>query len=89
MKICHGRNHSSAKAQKLSRGPGVMRRSENLVPRKILKIINTSIFCPYISHGCSIFATNFVTCFKRIEKLQNRTMKLLSKFYDSDEVPAH
>ena len=52
-------------------------------------MIYFSIFCPYISYGCSIWASNFVICFKRVHKLQNRTVKLLSEFYESDEVPAH
>ena len=52
-------------------------------------MIYFSIFCPYISYGCSIRASNFVTCFKRVQKLQSRAAKLLSEFYDSDEVPAH
>ena len=30
-----------------------------------------------------------MTCFKRLQKLQNRAVKLLSKFYGSDEAPAH
>ena len=83
------KNHSSAIAEKLSRGLGVMRRIKNLVPKKILKMIYFSIFYPYISYGCSIWASNFVTCFKRVQKLQNRAVKLLSEFDDSDEVPAH
>ena len=83
------KNHSNAIAEKLSRGLGVMQRIKNLVPKNILKMIYFSIFCPYISYGCSIWASNFVTCFKRVQKLQNRAVKLLSEFYDSDDVPAH
>ena len=52
-------------------------------------MIYFSIFCPYISYGCSIWASNFVTCFKRVQKLQNRAVKLLPEFYNSDEIPAH
>ena len=82
------KNHSNAIAEKLSRGLGVMQRIKNLVPKKILKMIFFfSIFNPYISYGCSIWASNFVTCFKRVQKLQNRAVKLLSEFYDSDDVP--
>ena len=83
------KNHSSLIAEKLSRGFGVMRRIKNLVPKKILKMIYFSIFCPYISYGCSTWANNFVTCFKRVQKLQNRAIKLLLEFYDSDEIPSH
>ena len=67
----------------------MMQTNKNIVPKKILKMIYFSIFCPYISYGCSIWASNFVICFKRVHKLQNRTVKLLSEFYVSDEVPAH
>jgi len=82
------KNHSNAIAEKLS-SLGVMRKIKNLVPKKNLKMIYFSIFCTYISYGCSIWASNFVTCFKRVQKLQNRAVKLLLEFYDSDEVLAH
>ena len=52
-------------------------------------MIYFSIFCPYIRYGCSIWASNFVTCFEKVQKLQNKAVKLLSDFYDSDDVPAH
>ena len=66
-----------------------MQSIKNLVPKQILKMIYFSIFCPYISYGCSIWASNFVTCFKRVQKLPNRAVKLVSEFYDSDDVPSH
>ena len=66
-----------------------MQTNKNIVPKKILKMIYFSIFCPYITYGCSVWVSNFVICFKRVHKLQNRTVKLLSEFYESDEVPAH
>ena len=56
------KNHSSAIAEKSSRGLGVMQRTKNLVPKKILKMIHFSRFRPYISYRCSIWASNFVTC---------------------------
>ena len=62
------KNHSNAIAEKLSRGLGVLQRIKNLVPKKIY----FSMFSPYFSYGCSIWASNFVTCFKRVQKIQNK-----------------
>ena len=62
------KNHSNAIAEKLSSGLGVMRRIKNLVPKNILEMIYFSMFCPYISYGCSIWARTFFNMFQKSTK---------------------
>jgi len=72
------KTHSNIIASKLSRSLGVLRRVKNLVSYKILRLLYFAIFYPYICYGCSLWASNFVSCYKKIQKIQNKAVKLLS-----------
>ena len=75
MKIYHGKHIQIITALKLSRSLGVLRRINNLVSQKIIRLLYFAIFYPFIWYGCSAWASNFVSCYR---KIQNKAVKLLS-----------
>ena len=68
------KTHSNIIASKLSRSLGVLRRVKNLVSYKILWLLYFAIFFLLFS----FWASNFVSCYKKIQKVQNKAVKLLS-----------
>ena len=74
------KKHSEIVSVKVARGLGLIRRFKHVFPVSVLKILYNSLIHPYIVYGCSVWASNFVVNFKRIQIVQNKALRLLGDF---------
>jgi len=65
---------------KAARGLGVMRRLEKVFPVAVVKLLYSAIVHPYITHGCSVWASNFERNYKRTQIIQNKALRLIAEF---------
>ena len=52
-------------------------------------MIYHSIFHPHLSYGCSIWASNFIPCCKRIQIIQIKAIAIISPLQHSDNINLH
>ena len=83
------KEHAKLVGNKLSRSLGVIRRLKFRFPNKILKMIYHSIFHPHLSYGCSIWASNFISCYKRVQIIQNKVVQIISPVQHTDDISLH
>ena len=81
--------HAKLVGNKPSRSLGVILRLEFRFPKKILKMIYHFIFHPHLSSGCSIWASNFTSFYKRFQIIQNKAIEIISPLQHSDNINLH
>ena len=72
--------HCDAVAAKVARGLGLIRRLRNELPPRILMILYHSLINPYLSYGCLLWTSSFVSSFKRVQILQNKVVRVLGDY---------
>ena len=77
------KHHSDLVAAKVARGLGILRRLKHFLPLSVLLLLYHSIVAPYISYGCVIWSSNFYANFKRVQILQNKTVRLLGNYIEN------
>jgi hypothetical protein len=64
----------------VARGLGLLRRLRNELPPRILKSLYHSLINPYLSYGCLLWTSSFVSSFKRVQILQNKVVHALGEY---------
>ena len=77
-------HHCKVLSSKLARGVGILRRFHNFFPLHVLKAIYYSIVHPYLVYGCSLYASNFSSHVKRVQIMQNKTIRSLGEYLACD-----
>ena len=72
------KEHAKLVGKKLSRSFGVIHHLKFRFSKKILKMMYHSIFHPHLYYGCSIWASNSISCYKRVQIIQNKTIQIVS-----------
>ena len=77
------KNHSDLVADKVARGLGILRRLKNVLPLPVILLLYHTIVAAYISYGCVLWSSNFYANFKRVQILQNKTVRLLGNYVEN------
>jgi hypothetical protein len=80
--ICLG-GPSDLVAAKIARGLGILRRLKHVLPLSVLLLLYHTIVAPYISYCCVLWSSNFYANFKRVQILQNKTVRLLGNYVEN------
>ena len=73
------KKHSEIVSAKAARGLGILRKLKHTFPLSTLKLIYSAIVDPYIGYGCSVWASNFIGNYKRIQIVQNKAIRVLGE----------
>ena len=73
------RCHSDAISSKIAHGVGILRRLQHLFPQRILLTIYYSFVYPYISYGCHLWNSNFLSIYRRVQIVQNKAVRMIGR----------
>lgn len=74
------KSHCDLVAVKISRGLGVIRRLKNQLPSNVLLLLYHSIVSPYLSYGCMLWTSSFISSFRKVQILQNKIVRILGNY---------
>ena len=72
------KEHIGIVAKKISRSLGVMCKLKNVLPPKVLLVLNYSMIHPHLLYGITIWESTYKKYLKRLRTLQNKAVKVLS-----------
>jgi len=72
--------HCDAVAAKVARGLSTLRRLGNELPPRILIILYHSLINVYVSYGCLLWTSSFVSSFKRVQNFKNKVVRILGDY---------
>jgi len=64
-------------SSKIARGVGFLRILKQFLPLSALENIYYALIHSYITYGCSIYACNFESNFKKVRVMQNKVLRIL------------
>ena len=73
-----GNHHCDLLLTKLKRANGILSKARHYVPREELLSIYYAIFSSHLVYGCQIWGQNINIFTKKVFKLQNRAMRIIS-----------
>ena len=71
--------HINHIATKISRGLGMIGRVRNMLPFSVLRTLYFSLVYPYLNYCCIIWGGASATALRKIEVLQNRAVRLITR----------
>ena len=74
-----GEKANQTVTQLIPRGVGILRRFKHFLPLSALKNIYYALIHSYIMFGCSIYACNFESNFKKVPVMQNKALRILGE----------